>query len=568
MVEEKKKTAVSEPDGKPIPVSVDEKKKVAEQVDPNAALVRQSDVKLKEWPLLTSLGETPYSGYAEKGNVNHSQNSEHALTEPDAIPANEIRPNASLPQVEETDAPNRNFTPSEPYVKGVIDKTIGNSQQARGSYPAATGDASGTQQGLHHIEQAADPNRNFAATRGRYPIAYINKVLSAASGAGGSEAAHEGDIPSASSALASPNEAEAGRHEYTEEDADHTFRGAVNPERQSLAELANNTNPADGLDKITRRGVTEDDSTHLNEIMNLDKRDPNYFSKLAAILSERPMTQEEVDRRNRGAAASQAIAGIGNAVNALANVAFAGGAPSQQLPKLFGVDYDKLSDKAKQQRLQYAQSMMRGAQADYQAYKQAEADKESKRRFDAQMDYKKQADAIANNIQMYKLNIANAKNENDRKKWEEKLKLEEKKLNELNRHNRTMEGIAQQNANTNEKKTKNEKDKLKDSNVHYNPMRFTIKNGSNEASKKFKDFDMNNPNEIYKAWSLIKKNDMLGWKDMELDYDKVKDYKEMRALMLSRPDGYVAGNSQGVDGFSAYNDDGGSKGKWASEIKF
>lgn len=144
-----------------------------------------------------------------------------------------------------------------------------------------------------------------------------------------------------------------------------------------------------------------------NPILGLDLEDPHYYSKLADIMAEKPMTQEEEERRKRGAAASQAVAGLGNAISALSNVFLSGKAPSQTIAPIPKADYDTLEKKAREQRKTYVDQIMNGASLDYTSYqkaKQAAAaldykrDKDEKDRAvqiaiaDGNLDYKKDKD--------------------------------------------------------------------------------------------------------------------------------------------------------------------------------
>lgn len=108
-----------------------------------------------------------------------------------------------------------------------------------------------------------------------------------------------------------------------------------------------------------------------NPILNIDLEDPHYFSKLADIMAERPMTQEEEERRKRSATASQAVAGLGNAISALSNVFLSGEAPSQTIAPIPKVEYEPFEQKARAQRQAYINQVLNGAKQDYNSYQAA-----------------------------------------------------------------------------------------------------------------------------------------------------------------------------------------------------
>lgn len=291
-----------------------------------------------------------------------------------------------------------------------------------------------------------------------------------------------------------------------------------------------------------------------DEIMALDKDDPQYFSKLARILTEKPMTQEEVERRNRGAAASQAIAGLGNALNAIANVAFAGGAPSQTLPQLPNVDYSKLEDKAREQRKQYAASMMRGAQQDYAAYQQAKRDKAAADRWQQELKLKQDAAKAKADYDKAVLDLRKAKNADDKAIAEKKAQQAEKRLQqaaarlaeeqrsnrareaETARHNKAMEGKGSA-------KEKKEKEKKFRTDFHLA--------GPYGRSR---DYDMNKDGDVLEAWKLFKKHGL--YKPDHGSNEKEPDtVDKMRNYMLTY-DRWVKGSEGGWSRELEYNADG------------
>lgn len=68
--------------------------------------------------------------------------------------------------------------------------------------------------------------------------------------------------------------------------------------------------------------------------------DSEYVGNLADTL-EKPITQEEQDRRTKAAYSASAIGALGNAMSAFSNLAFTGGvAPSQKLPETYSPNKD------------------------------------------------------------------------------------------------------------------------------------------------------------------------------------------------------------------------------------
>ena len=165
------------------------------------------------------------------------------------------------------------------------------------------------------------------------------------------------------------------------------------------------TNPED-----TRAGMSEPKMSDYQFNQNFYKQ---YMQK--------PVTQEEEDRRKRAAQSAQAIAGLGNVISAFSNLAFSGEAPSQTLPQLPQVDYLSFSDRLKQQRDRYGAGLVNARARDYSEYQNAlnsyRSDQYRKQQYEMQQrNYERQMRKDANQLAMdaEKMRLDREKNDFDR----------------------------------------------------------------------------------------------------------------------------------------------------------
>ena len=110
---------------------------------------------------------------------------------------------------------------------------------------------------------------------------------------------------------------------------------------------ATNPKAPDTTPKLPNEIVTnpEDTQAGMSEPKMSDYQfNQNFYKQYM----QKPVTQEEEDRRKRAAQSAQAIAGLGSVISAFSNLAFSGAAPSQTLPQLPQVDYLSFSDRLKQ----------------------------------------------------------------------------------------------------------------------------------------------------------------------------------------------------------------------------
>lgn len=116
----------------------------------------------------------------------------------------------------------------------------------------------------------------------------------------------------------------------------------------------------------------------------------------------RPMTKEEEDRRKQAATAVTGIGHLGNAISSLANVAFAGEAPSQVMPKVADPKLQSFSDRLNAERQKYGAGRMAAVQGDLnnyyralQMYRQDQARKEDLAYRKAALDRQTERDRVA-----------------------------------------------------------------------------------------------------------------------------------------------------------------------------
>jgi len=152
-------------------------------------------------------------------------------------------------------------------------------------------------------------------------------------------------------------------------------------------------------------------------------------------------SKEEEERIIKGKQTAQGIAALGNVLSALANVfAVGNGAISQQIPELKQIDYQALRDKYRQGR-----DLLAKYKAGARQYV------ENMRIKREELEIKKQRAEAYSNYQQAKIEHDKAMEAlkadvNDINR--EKLQLAQQKLDAAIQHWQTMEGIAQQRANT------------------------------------------------------------------------------------------------------------------------
>jgi len=238
--------------------------------------------------------------------------------------------------------------------------------------------------------------------------------------------------------------------------------------------------------------------------------DYSYFSDLTKRYTEPPMTRKEVERRSRGAAASQAMAGLGNTISAFSNLAFAGTAPTQTIPQLPDVNYQRLEDKAREQRQQYNEMQYRGKAADYNAYRQALSQWYARRAQKAELERKRLNDTIGNMKWQYEKNYQAGRDKEKDAQADRNYRLRQQELAD--------------NGNYRKKRLEIEKYKTDNSGKKKRQVYPTLHiEGSRGRSR---DYDMNKDSDILQLWGEYKKTNMYkGLEGNEPDTpEKIRNY--------------------------------------------
>lgn len=198
---------------------------------------------------------------------------------------------------------------------------------------------------------------------------------------------------------------------------------------------ANNPKAPDTTPKLPNEIVTNPEDTQVG--MSEPKMSDYQFNQnFYKQYMQKPVTQEEEDRRKRAAQSAQAIAGLGNVISAFSNLAFSGEAPSQTLPQLPQVDYLSFSDRLKQQRDQYGSGLVNARARDYSEYHNALnsylMDQYRKSLIDIrQKEHERQMEKDANQLAMdaEKMRMDKEKNEFDRAYKTASLAQNDRKIN-------------------------------------------------------------------------------------------------------------------------------------------
>lgn len=198
---------------------------------------------------------------------------------------------------------------------------------------------------------------------------------------------------------------------------------------------ANNPKAPDTTPKLPNEIVTNPEDTQVG--MSEPKMSDYQFNQnFYKQYMQKPITQEEEDRRKRAAQSAQAIAGLGNVISAFSNLAFSGEAPSQTLSQLPQVDYLSFSDRLKQQRDQYGAGLVNARARDYSEYQNALNsylnDQYRKSLIDIrQKEHERQMEKDANQLAMdaEKMRMDKEKNEFDRAYKTASLAQNDRKIN-------------------------------------------------------------------------------------------------------------------------------------------
>ncbi|WP_165157764.1 hypothetical protein [Parabacteroides sp. ZJ-118] len=131
-------------------------------------------------------------------------------------------------------------------------------------------------------------------------------------------------------------------------------------------EIAGSQNPVAVQDAKT------DAATH-NAVVGDEPQlnDYQWTQRLYDTLIQKPMSQEEEERRKRAASVATGIGHLGNVLSSFANLAFAGEAPSQKIPTVADPQLRSFSDRLMAERQKYASGKLAAANNDYNNYQRA-----------------------------------------------------------------------------------------------------------------------------------------------------------------------------------------------------
>jgi hypothetical protein len=99
--------------------------------------------------------------------------------------------------------------------------------------------------------------------------------------------------------------------------------------------------------------------------------DYQWSQRLYERLFQKPMSQEEEERRKRAASVATGIGHLGNVLSSFSNLAFAGEAPSQKLPTVADPKLQSYSDRLEAIRQRYGAGYLAARQNDMNNYQRA-----------------------------------------------------------------------------------------------------------------------------------------------------------------------------------------------------
>ena len=99
--------------------------------------------------------------------------------------------------------------------------------------------------------------------------------------------------------------------------------------------------------------------------------DYQWNQRLYETLFQKPISQEEEERRKRAASVATGIGHLGNVLSSFSNLAFAGEAPSQKLPTVADPKLQSYSDRLEAIRQRYGAGYLAARQNDTNNYQRA-----------------------------------------------------------------------------------------------------------------------------------------------------------------------------------------------------
>lgn len=133
-------------------------------------------------------------------------------------------------------------------------------------------------------------------------------------------------------------------------------------------EIAGSQNPVAPQDPVTPSG---DQEVPLIDAGEPRMNDYQWNQRLYEGLFQKPMSQEEEERRKRAASVATGIGHLGNVLSSFSNLAFAGEAPSQALPIVPDPKLRSYSDRMEAIRQRYGAGYLAARQNDINNYQRA-----------------------------------------------------------------------------------------------------------------------------------------------------------------------------------------------------
>lgn len=254
-------------------------------------------------------------------------------------------------------------------------------------------------------------------------------------------------------------------------------------------------------------------------LADIDYDDPSFFTKLTQILTEKPtMTKEEAEKRDKAARAAHDVASLAHGITAISNVALSGEAPSQDLPQLYKINPTQYADRAKAERIKYAQSMLGAAGKDHATRMAREKNKADTDYKNFKMNFEIGKEQAQRDYRAALLALKAAKNADDRANAQAKLKLATQRLNEARRHNLQTEN------NSSGKKQQ------------WDPVVIKGPNGQTRS------YDMNKDQEVHEYWKYLRDNGIY----QGFPEDEPTSANDRRAYIFSHLGEFQKGSSKGL----------------------
>ena len=114
-----------------------------------------------------------------------------------------------------------------------------------------------------------------------------------------------------------------------------------------------------------------DETAPQASVVEPQMNDYQWNQRLYETLFQKPISQEEEERRKRAASVATGIGHLGNVLSSFSNLAFAGEAPSQKLPTVADPKLQSYSDRLEAVRQRYGAGYLAARQNDINNYQRA-----------------------------------------------------------------------------------------------------------------------------------------------------------------------------------------------------